>query len=628
MVHTRKGTSVAPSHDRWKLAAICVVLAAITWIVFGQTLGYPFINLDDSEYVVRNPNVSGGVTWAGVTWAFTHVHASNWHPLTWLSHMLDCQLFGLNPAGHHLTNVCLHTATAVILFLVLRRMTGALWRSGFVAAVFAIHPLRVESVAWIAERKDVLSAFFFILTLAAYVAYARRPTIPRYGTVASLFVLGLLAKPMLVTLPIVLLLLDYWPLNRIDERWTNLRRLIIEKLPLLLLSVGSVVATLIAQSQVIQPLSRIPISSRVGNAVEACVRYLCDLFWPARLAVYYPANAATAVPAEAVIAGCVVIAISVAVILLRRRRYVVTGWLWYLIMLAPVIGIVQVGSQSRADRYTYLPQIGICVLLTWGMSDLIGRRTVYKRYAAAAATLIITALIFSARQQAALWRDSETLWSHTVARTTDNPVGQVYFGEALYAAGKTADAIEHYRQAISLDPAHAPAYSALGVALLEQGQVDDSRRVLEQALQITPDYAEAHYNIGNTHLAAGNIRDSLVHYGRAIELNSGDYEAQNNLAWILATHPAPEIRNGTRAVELAEAADVSSRQSSPIVAATLGAAYAEAGRFSDAVSAAERAIRLTTVQGNPDRAESIREQLAIYESGSPFRDLRFQRGKH
>jgi len=366
------------SSDRWLVPGVCLILAAITWIVFGQTLAHEFINFDDDVYVFKNPRISRGLTIDGIVWAFTHVHAANWHPLTWLSHMLDCQLYGLNPAGHHLTNVLLHTATAIALFLVLREMTGSLWRSAFVAALFAIHPLRVESVAWVAERKDVLSGLFFVLTLGAYVRYVRRPwSAVRYGVVLVFLVLGLMSKPMLVTLPFVLLLLDYWPLNRgaansgpARNEALTARRLILEKLPMLVLAGASSLATLFAQKAALRPLADFSFPVKTGNAAISCVAYLRQMFWPSDLAAYYPFAAENVVPAKVLLSLIVLAGIFVVVFLLRRHRYLVTGWLWYLIMLGPIIGILQVGNQARADRYTYLPQIGLYLIAVGSLSSL------------------------------------------------------------------------------------------------------------------------------------------------------------------------------------------------------------------------------------------------------------------
>ena len=671
-VTTRAGLSTTPAsrrtpagwNGRWSILAVCLFLALITWAVFGQTLRHEFVNYDDDTYILKNPEVARGVTIEGTVWAFTHVYAANWHPLTWLSHMLDCQLYGLNAGGHHLTNVLLHAATAILLFLVLRQMTGSFWRSAFVAAIFAIHPLRVESVAWVAERKDLLSGLFFMLTIGAYVRYARGPrSAGRYGLVLLLFALGLLCKPMLVTLPLVLLLLDYWPLNRFaaveagrPHDFRIGRGLIVEKLPLLALAAASCVATFFAQTIAIRPFTLISLPMRMGNAVIASVAYLRQMFWPSGLAVLYPFSAREVGVSAAVLSVIVLAGISVAVFVLRGRRYLVTGWLWYLIMLGPVIGIIQVGDQARADRYTYLPQIGLYLLLTWAAADLCARWRHRRLGLGALATIILAALIFTAHTQASYWRNSESLWTHTLACTSDNLTAHKNLGVVLAEKGRTQEAIAHYQEALRIAPnqpnvhahlgnallqlgqlneavAHfqkeleivpnsAPAHSNLGVVFLATGRVEESIAHLQRSLEIAPESADAHYNLGNALLRVGRVEEALAHYKKALQINPQDAETQNNMAWVLATWPEAQIRDGQKAVELATSADSSTGGKRPIVTATLAAAYAEAGRFPEAVLAAERAARLAADQGNIELANSIREQIELYKSGIPVRDRR------
>src|SRR6266542_5637271 len=358
----------AKSSARRQALGGCIFLVAITWLVFGQTVRYDFVNYDDNEYVYANPNIAHGLTINGVVHAFSGKHSANWHPLTTLSHMLDCQLWGLRAGGHHLTNIVLHTIAVVLLFLVLQQMTGAIWRSAFVAAVFAIHPLRVESVAWIAERKDVLSGVFFMLTLLAYAYYARLPGVGRYLVVVSLFGCGLMSKPMLVTSPFVLLLLDYWPLDRVKgQLWKRLA----EKIPLLALSAVSSITTFLVQKGAVGRTEELPILERINNAIVSYVLYIWQLLWPVNLAVFYPHPENRLPLWEIVSCLLLLICITVVAIALRKQRsYLITGWFWYLGMLVPVIGLVQVGWQGHADRYTYLPQIGLYIALTWGVADL------------------------------------------------------------------------------------------------------------------------------------------------------------------------------------------------------------------------------------------------------------------
>ena len=506
---------------------VCIFLAAITWLVFGQTLRHQFINFDDGDYVFKNPKVFRGLTSEGIVWAFTHVHAANWHPLTWLSHMLDCQLYGLNPGGHHLTSILLHMATVILLFGLLRQATASLWRSAFVAAVFAIHPLRVESVAWVAERKDVLSGLFFVLTISAYVRYARQPWSPaRYGLVLLLFALGLMSKPMLVTLPFVLFLLDYWPLNReatvpahADKRLPTRRRLILEKVPLLAMAVASCVVTLLAQKAAIRPSADYSIGVRVGNALISSVAYIRQMFWPSDLAAFYPFAVKDLVIARILVSLILLAGITVAVFVLRSRRYLVTGWLWYLIMLGPVIGILQVGSQARADRYTYLPQIGLYLLLTWAAAELSMRWRHRHLILGTLAVFTLTALILSARAQASYWKDSESLWTHALTRTSDNAMAELNLGEAVYKLGRTDEAIGHFERALQIEPNEATVHGSLGSALMKIGQTKAALAHFQKSLEIKPNQASLHSSLGVALLETGRPEESLVHLQTALKID-------------------------------------------------------------------------------------------------------------
>ncbi len=610
---------------------VALFLAAITWLVFGQTLRHEFINFDDGDYVIKNAQVSRGLTLEGIAWAFTHVHSANWHPLTWISHMLDCQFYGLNPAGHHFSNVLIHAATAILLFFVLRQMTGTFWRSAFVAALFAIHPLRVESVAWVSERKDLLSGLFFLLTLGAYVRYARAPWSPlRYGLVVFLFALGLMCKPMLVTVPFVLLLLDYWPLNRFagpegqtGRRPQIIRRLILEKLPLFGLGLASCVITLFAQTASMAPVARIPLPLRVSNAVISYTDYLRQMFWPTDLAVLYPWEAARLGTFNVVASIALLAGISLVVFVLRRRGYPVVGWLWYLIMLGPVIGILQVGNQSRADRYTYLPQIGLFLFVTWAAVELCSGWRFRRVLLGALSGVILVALIFSARVQASYWQDSETLWSHALSCTTDNIVAEGNLGRACYDKGKTREAMVYFQNSLRIEPRQAPVHSILGVFFLDMGRLNESVAHLQTALEIEPRFGDAHFNLANTYMQMGQAKEALSHYSKALEIDPNDTQALNNMAWILATWPEALTRDGAKAVELAERADTLTSGVSPMISATLAAAYAEAGRFVEAVKTGQRALQLSTAEGNTSRADSIRTQIEIYQRGAAFRDVRY-----
>ncbi len=515
---------------------VCVLLAVAVFLVFGQTFRYAFITWDDAVYVCQNPVVQKGLTWEGFRWALVYGNIGHWHPLTWLSHMLDCQLYGLNPGGHHLTNILFHTASAILLFLVLRRMTGCLWRSAFVAAVFAIHPLRAESVAWIAERKDVLSGFFFMLTLGAYASYVRRPpSMIRYGAVVLYFALGLLSKNMLVTTPFVLLLLDYWPLNRLSPFSIQLLlRRVTEKIPLFALTVGSCVATALVPEQL--TTGRLSIALRMENAVVSCVTYLWQMIYPTGLACVYP-NPTTDLPLWQVAgAAGLLLALSGAAWTFRRTHpWLVVGWLWYLGMMVPVIGLVQISYYSHADRYTYLPQIGLYLAIVWTAGDLTFSWQHGRKLLSVAALGVIVALMVCAWKQTSYWRSDEILWEHALACTSGNYVAHNNLGYDLAHQGRLAEAIAHYQKALEINPDFAEADNNLGTALLNQGKLEEAAEYYHRAIEHDPDFAEAHNNLGLVLTKQGRPAEAIEEYRKAIELNLDRSEFYNNLGNLLST---------------------------------------------------------------------------------------------
>jgi protein O-mannosyl-transferase len=558
-----------PARQPYIALAVCGSLLLAVIVVFGQTRRYDFVNLDDYEYVYENRHVSGGLTGESVAWAMTAYYAANWHPLTWLSHMLDCELYDLWPGGHHLTNVFLHAATAILLFLALRRMTGAIWPSAWTAAIFAIHPLRVESVAWVAERKDVLSGLFFMLTLWCYARYVERPASwGRYLSVVASYAFGLTAKPMLVTLPFVLLLLDYWPLGRFGRRrsgafaeptgandrektWVNGRvggdfaeptgadppykGLIVEKIPLLVLAAALCVVTLTAQRHAIRSLDEQPLTWRVANAAVAYVAYLGKMFYPANLAVLYPLPKGPPSLWEAIAAFAVLLAISIAVFVVRRKRtYLLVGWLWYLGTLAPVIGLVQVGNQAMADRYTYLPQVGLYMAIAWGAAEMAGAWPYRRWVLAAASALIVAGLMICAWRQTRYWRDSDTLWNHALDCTSQNWVAHGSLGAVLARRGQVNDAIVHFREALAITPNYAEAHNNLGVALSGRGEVDEAITHFQFALELKPDYADAHNGLGLVLSGRGEVDEAIAHYQKALTIDSDYFEAHFNLGLALA----------------------------------------------------------------------------------------------
>ena len=626
-----KPQSVPPRGPQTRVTVgICVLLAVAVFAVFGQTRHHEFVNLDDEDYVYENPEVLRGLTWQGIPWAFTHCYASNWFPMTWMSHMVDCQLYGLDPGGHHLTSVLLHAATSILLFLVLRQMTGSLWPSAFVAAVFAIHPLRVESVAWVSERKDVLSGLFFMLTLAAYVRYARAAfSLGRYLMVALGFAIGLMSKPMLVTLPFVLLLLDYWPLRRMSPTahrpvLAALRPLVVEKIPLFGLSIASCAMTIHAQAETLATISDVPVAYRIGNAAVSYIVYLGQMVFPVRLAPFYPLFADGLPVWKVGLALVLLVGISVGVFLLRRKRpWLLVGWLWYLGMLAPVIGLLQVGNQAHADRYTYLPQIGIYLLVAWVARDAFSSRRWGRLILGAASLSVIAALMACATIQTSYWRNSMSLWTHTLSCTSRNyaaynNLGIVFFqrGQAAQAIdeyqkaleikpdflearhnlanasaslGRSAEAIEQYQKALEINPDDAAAHNSLGTVLLQQGRPADAIAQYQQALRINPDYAEAHYNLGNALVSRGRLDDAIDQYQQAVRIRPDYADAQGNLGHAL-------LRAGNVEEAIGHLREALRLMPDSVVAHyNLGNALLQSGRAPEAINQYEQALRI-----NPD----------------------------
>jgi len=626
-MHRVRAQSIALHRARrwWLTIGVCIALASLTWAVFGQTLRHDFVNYDDPRYVYQNTRITSGLNIAGIAWAFTHIHSENWHPVTTITHMLDCQLYGLKAGGHHFTNVLLHTVAVVLLFLLLLQMTGALWRSAFVAALFAIHPLHVESVAWVAERKDVLSGVFFMLTLLAHVHYARAPSLRRYLIVAFVFALGLMSKPMLVTLPFVLLLLDYWPLRRIADQRSHpghqLVRLLVEKIPFIALSAVSSVVTFVAQRGALGWTEQLPMLPRVNNALVSYVIYVRQMFWPANLAVFYPHPENRLLPWEISLALAVLIGVTMAAVILRKKApYFIMGWFWYLGMLIPVIGLVQVGWQGHADRYTYLPQIGLYIAGTWAFADLTASWRRRRVLLIAAAPLVVAALSCSASIQTSYWRNSETLFTHALAVTKHNDVAENNLGIIFLQNGQLDDAISRLQAAIDLRPENGPAHNNLAKALLQKGRVAEAMVHYRKFLEIEPANVEARNILGTALIQRGRIREAIEQWQDALAIEPENGNAASNLAWVFATCPDDSIRDGRRAVELAEKALRISGGKIPMIFRVLAAAYAEDGRFSQAIESAQRGADLATSQSNSGLAAELQSNIALYKAGTPLRD--------
>ncbi len=522
---------VAPPRSSYSYGwLITLGLVALILVCYWQVWSFQFVNYDDGDYVAQNGWVQKGLSSEGVKWAFTTNHASNWHPLTWLSHMLDWTLYGNDAGGHHFTNVLLHCANSILLFLLLRRMTGALWRSAAVAALFAIHPLHVESVAWVSERKDVLSTFFGLLSFYFYSAYAEKKkrsdpgsALP-YALSLSSFALSLMSKPMLVTMPFALLLLDAWPLGRI-ERFDGanskgfLWRLAFEKIPFLLLSIISCLITLQVQSgKTMQRLSGFSVTDRLMNVVVSYTAYLEKIFLPKDLAFFYPLLGAPGW-AHTALAATVLLAISLTALYLRRKNpAVLIGWLWYVGTLVPVIGIVHVGEQAIADRYTYIPLIGIFLAIVWIAGELLASR---RMLSIAIAAIVTVSLALVTNRQVGYWRDSKTLLERALAVTKDNFIAHNNYGVVLAESGQFESAIEHYRRAIEIKPHYARAHSNLGSALTVVGRFDEAVAALEHSLSLRPNEAETHYNLAVTLARQQDYAGTILHCRSALELNPG-----------------------------------------------------------------------------------------------------------
>lgn len=524
--------------------AICFGLVALTWTIFGRTLSYDFFNYDDSFYVYQNHWISDGLTRAGLVRAFTHSLVGNWHPLTSFSLMLDAEIFGLNAGGYHAVNVLLHTIAVLLLFLALRTMTGAMWRSALVAALFAIHPLRAESVVWISERKDVLSGVFFMLGLLAYTRYARRP--PRLGSyllVTGTLTLGLLSKAMLVTFPFLLLVLDYWPLRRFvfSPPWPESERtkkpapapvpwLLLEKVPFLLLAIAISIATIFSQEKALSVAQDWPLRWRIDNAVVTVWVYLRQMIWPADLAPFYPHSRGSLELWIVLLCLAAALAFTLFAFVVRRRHpYLITGWLWYLGMLVPVIGLVQVGWQAHADRYTYLPQIGIYLALVWGIAELSGawpKRRFILGPATAAALLLLMALSW---RQVGYWSSSVRLWRHTLAVTSENDVAERGLGTELLRLGFVDEAIVHDREALRIRPRDANGLTNLANALLRKKEYPEAIQHYRAVLSVRPNDSEMHRNLGKALYQSGAVEEGLAQFREALRLNSSDSDAAYSL---------------------------------------------------------------------------------------------------
>jgi protein O-mannosyl-transferase len=649
------------------LFLIVIILAA-----YWQLPTHDFLVFDDNKYITNNSHVHDGITWKNLAWAFSSTDFGYWHPLTWLSHMLAFQLFGLKFGMHHLTNLFLHIANTLLLFFVLKRMTGALWQSAFVAAMFALHPLNVESVAWASERKNVLSAFFWMLTMWAYVCYAERPTFLRYLLIFLVFALGLMAKPVLITLPFVLLLLDYWPLRRFNSAGSGrgdthtsknsgfqrslALRLVLEKIPFLSLSALCVYFSCLSIQRfgIAISAASVPMKLRIANALVSYVSYIKKMVWPHNLAVFYP-YPQTLPLWQTVGAGFLLLCISFLVLRAARSKpYLAVGWLWYMGTLVPAIGLFQAGLwPAIADRFVYVPLIGLFMFIAWGVPDFVVRWRHRKAGLAVIAALLFPILMTMTCLQLRHWQNGVTLFTHNLNVTHNNSLAHNELGNALKQQGKFEkamfhyskalqinpnyaeahnnlgytltrqknyqDAIYHYNEALRIKPTYAEAHNNLGTALLDQGNDKEAICHYNEALRSNPNYAGAYYNLGRIYLNQGKIEKAILLYRKALDLNPEMTQVLYNLSWILASHEDEKYRNGEEAVKLAEMLCKITRYKQPLALDALAGAYAETGRFDTAVLTAEKALRLTLLYGQQELSLIVKKRLQLYQAKLPYR---------
>jgi tetratricopeptide (TPR) repeat protein len=658
---------------------IALLLTLVTLVLYWPVWQHAFIAYDDPEYVAENRVVQAGLTGAGVKWAFTTFHAANWHPLTWLSHMLDCEWFGAAEGAHHFVNVLLHLANAILFFVAWQRATGQLGPAAMVAALFAWHPLHVETVAWVSERKDVLSTFFCALAMYLYVIHGQeRRAAPAGKTDKAVlvgtpfrskyfcgslicFALALLAKPMPVTLPFVLVLMDFWPLNRVAHEgrlaptFRRLAGLLGEKWPFLILSAASGVITVIAQrsGQAVASFEQFSLSVRLGNAATAYWRYLVKTFYPVDLAVLYPMPAQIS---SVLAVGAALGLVGVLIACWRWRRtapYLLVGWLWFLGMLVPVIGLVQVGGQAMADRYTYVPLLGIFVMIAFGARDLASRFSVKPALIALTAVVLVACVFLTARQ-VRFWRDSETLFAHTVAVTKNNGVARLHLADALArkgrrefafleyqealrllpnlsqahnnfalllkSMGRNEEALEYYQNAIRLEPNTAFYHSNLGEVYAELNRPEDAFRCFSEAARLDPANPQPQFLLGRTRMRQGRSAEAIKHFQDALQRNPDDVDSLTFLARLLAASPDAALRNGPRAVTLAERATELSGGTEAYVLDTLAVAYAETGRFDYAREIAGRAMSLALQNKRTILATEIEKRWKLFQAEQPFRE--------
>lgn len=664
MSRTQDSAILPPRVSSRRTVLVSIALAVLTAAVYWPVTRSEFVNYDDPDYVTENSVVQHGVTTQGLKWAFGNLHGERtyWHPLTWISHMLDCQFFGLNPRWHHAMSLLFHIANSILLLLLLSNLTGAFWPSAAVAVLFAVHPLQVETVAWVTERKNLLSIMFWLLTSAAYVRFARTKRPAPYLLALILFACGLMSKPAVVTLPCVLLLLDVWPLNRLSmggpwrDRARTAGKLLVEKLPFFALSATSAAITMVAHDRIgmKQEIHGLPALYRIENAVVSYAQYLKKLFFPFDLAIPYP-HPGVWPRATVILAALLLIGVTVFVLLqLKKRPWFAVGWFWFLGVLVPAIGIIQVGYQAMADRFVYVPIIGLLIMLAWGAKDVL---TALRATPLAIATLFAGVLVYfggATTSQVRHWKDSEALFRRAVAVTHHNYIAHLNLAVALFKKGNSAEAevqarqaqqispneekplvlialldqarndfpsaVSNFHRALALRPDSAPTRYMLARALAANGQLAQAKEEFLRLADVPQYKTDAHSALGDILGAEKNFPAAIQHYRQALQTMPEWPPVLNNLAWLLATNPDAQLRNGAEAVQLAQRACELTKNEEPLFVGTLAAAYAEAGRFPDAVATTKRAQALSLQKGLTDLAQRNADALKLYEAGKPLRD--------
>ena len=580
---------------------ICILISAAVLVVYWPVQYYDLISLDDVDYIAGNPYVKAGLTWDSFSWAMKDIHTGYWHPLTWVSHMVDYQLFRSRAGGHHWTNVIFHIANSILLYIVLKRMSGTVWKSALVAALFAVHPLNVESVAWVSERKNVLCAFFWFMGVWSYAYYVERPTPYRYCLILMTFSLGLMSKPMIVTFPFTLLLLDYWPMGRLTS-WKMFPRLVSEKIPLFILAaiVGIVTFLSSVHGDVTISIDKLPLGDRMANAVVSYARYLGKMFWPENLAVFYPYS--REFNSFQIIAAVLILSVisCLAIFFAQKYRYALMGWLWYIGTLVPVIGLIQVGKQAMADRYAYIPMIGLFIIVAWGIPDLLKGWPRRKIIFVISSGAVISGLMICTVLQVRYWQNSVTLFEHALRVTGMNSRAHYNLGIALTDMGKFKEAIYHFQYAIKLEPEYAGPYGYMGVALAMQGKTDEALVYYHEALRIKQDDETTHNNLGVALAGKGKFDEAIVHFQEALRSRPDYPHANQNMAGALA-----RLGKMEEAISYYEKALKLDRDNA-VTHNKLGMVLADVGRDKEAIGHFQEALKI-----NPHYEDAINNLRSV-----------------